>query len=181
MRKKLPNREFYHLINHGPCVLVTSGSMKKGEINVAPIAWSTPVNDEPPLVAICVATTHHTAKLINKYRNFAINLVGEHLIPAMKTCGSISGKHTDKFKKAGLTPSVCRKISAPFIKESIGHIECKLKTKASYGGVFLFVGKVLHCEIDNMLYDGHLLSGRVKTPHHLGGNYFFVSGKRKKY
>ncbi|MBU2567344.1 MAG: flavin reductase family protein [Elusimicrobia bacterium] len=155
--------------------------MKRGEINVAPIAWGTPVNDEPPLVAICVATSHHTAKLINKYGCFAINLVSRQLIPAIKICGSVSGRHADKFKRAGITPSGCRKISTPFIKESAGHIECKLKTKADYGGVFLFVGKVVHCEIENRFYDGHLLPEKAKTPHHLGGSYFFVSGKRKKY
>ena len=180
-RKKLQKEEFYHLINHGPCVLITSGSLIKKEINVAPIAWITPLNDEPPLVIVCIASSHYTSFLINKYKEFVINVVSGKLLKAIKICGSISGRQVDKFQKAKLTPQKSRFVKTPFLKESIGHIECKVFKVSEYSGVNLYIGKVLHCEVLQNLYDKYLITEKAKTPHHVGGNLFFLSGKRKKY
>ncbi|MFN3966107.1 MAG: flavin reductase family protein [Endomicrobiia bacterium] len=179
-RKKLKEEEFYHLINHGPCVLITSGSLNRKEINVAPIAWSTPLNDDPPLVIICVASSHYTSFLIEKYKEFVINVVGEKLLKAIKICGSISGKNINKFQKANLTPQKSKCVNTPFLKESIGHIECKLYKKEIFSGVNLYIGKVVHCEVLENFYDKYLITEKAKTPHHVGGNLFFLSGKRKK-
>ncbi len=180
-RKRIPEEEFYHLINHGPCVLITSGSSDKKEINVAPIAWITPLNDEPPLLIICVASSHYTSCLINKYKEFVINIAGEKLLKAIGICGSISGRNTNKFIKAKLTPGKSKFVKTPFLKESIGHIECKLLKKLEFSGVNLYVGKVIYCEVLENFYDKYLITEKAKTPHHVGGNLFFLSGKRKRY
>ena len=177
MKKTLNVNEHYHLINHGPCIIVTSGSLPEKRINAASIAWVTPLNDDPPLVIICVASTHYTAKLIKKYKEFVINIPGQNLLKAIKICGSVSGNKTDKFKKAGITPLKGKKVTVPFIKESIGHIECTLFDKKEYEGVILFIGKVVHCEIESRLYKGYLISTKAKTPHHLGSNIFSIDGK----
>lgn len=180
MKKALLPEEFYHLINHGPCVLITSGSLTKNRTNIAPIAWLTPLNDVPPLVIICVATSHYTTELINETGEFVINIVSKDLLQAIKICGSISGRKIDKFKKSNLTKVESQKVNVPYIKESIGHIECKVIDKKEYNGVTLFVGKVLYCKIEKELYDSYLITEKAKTPHHVGGGYFIISSKRIK-
>lgn len=174
--KKIPVNEFYHLINHGPCCLVTTGNDKIK--NVAPIAWVTPLNDDPPLVVVCVATTHYTAELIEKYKEFVINLPNVELLDAVKQTGSVSGRKVDKFKLAKLTPEKGIKVNVVHIKECIAFIEAKVVDSKEYDGVTLFVGKVLHCEVQESVYDKYLITEKAKTLHHIGGNLFFVSPKR---
>lgn len=175
MKTKLKPEEFYHLINHGPCCLVTSGN--KETKNVAPIAWITPLNDDPPLVIICVASSHYTAELIDKYKEFVINIPSVELLDVIKTTGKVSGKEKDKFNIAKITIENGIKVQTVHIKECIGFIEAKVIDKKEYDGVNLYVGKALYCEVEKELYDKYLITHKAKTIHHIGGNKFFISGK----
>jgi flavin reductase (DIM6/NTAB) family NADH-FMN oxidoreductase RutF len=179
MKVKLPDEEFYHLINHGPCVLITSGS--KGIKNVAPIAWVTAVNDEPPLVAACISSAHYTAELIDKYKEFVINIPSVELLEVVEVTGKVSGRKVDKFKLAKIiTPEDGVKVNVVHIKECIGFIEAEVCDCKEYGGVKLYIGKVLHCEVEDSVYDKYLIIEKAKTFHHLGGNKFCISGKEVK-
>jgi flavin reductase (DIM6/NTAB) family NADH-FMN oxidoreductase RutF len=176
MKIKIEPQMYYKLINHGPCCLITSGN---GNIkNVAPIAWITPLNDEPPLVIICVASTHYTAELINKYKEFVINIPSVNLIEEVKLAGKISGRKKDKFEMLKLTVEEGVKIDVVHIKECIGFIEAKLVDKKEYEGVTLFIGKVVYCEVEKDVFDGeNLIPEKAKTIHHVSGNKFFISSK----
>ncbi|MFN3550378.1 MAG: flavin reductase family protein [Endomicrobiia bacterium] len=175
MKITLKSEEFYHLINHGPCCLITSGDEKIK--NVAPIAWITPLNDDPPLVIICVASSHYTAELIDKYKEFTINIPQVELLDVIKITGKISGRKKDKFKLAKITPEKGVKVNCVHIKECIGFIETKVIDKKEYDGVNLYIGKVLHCEIEKELYDKYLITHKAKTVHHIAKDKFFISGK----
>ena len=175
MLKKIPVNHFYHLINHGPCILITSGN--KSKTNIAPIAWITPVNDEPALAAIALSETHYTTELINKTCEFVINIPDTKLLSSVKTAGSVSGRKTDKFKKTGLTPAKGIKSAVPHIKECIGFIECSVIDKINYDGVTLFIGKVLYCAAEKKLFDT-IWNEKAQTIHHLGGKNFALMGKR---
>ena len=176
MKIKIGSQMYYKLINHGPCCLITSGN--RNIKNVASIAWVTPLNDEPPLVLICIASTHYTAELINKYKEFVINIPSINLIEEVKLAGKISGRKKDKFEMLKLTVEEGVKIDVVHIKECIGFIEAKLVDKKEYDGVTLFVGKVVYCEVEEGVFDGeNLIPEKAKTIHHVGGNKFFVSSK----
>jgi flavin reductase (DIM6/NTAB) family NADH-FMN oxidoreductase RutF len=175
MFKQIPNAEFYHLINHGPCVLITSGDGKKN--NVAPIAWSTPINDSPALVGIALADSHYTTELILKSGEFVVNVPDVSLLPALKIAGGVSGRKANKFEKAGITPLNGVKTRVPHIKECIGFIECKVIDKSKYDGVTFFVGKVVYCSAEKGLYN-KVWKEKAKTVHHMGGSVFAVTGKR---
>ncbi len=176
MKIKIRPEKFYHLINHGPCCLVTSGD--KETKNIAPIAWLTPLNDEPPLVIICVASTHYTSELINKYNEFVINVPSVELLEVIKFTGKVSGRTIDKFKACKITAVDGIKVDVVHIEECIGFIEAKVIDKKEYEGVNLYVGEVLHCEVEKAFYNNHLLPEKAKTVHHIGGNIFFVSNKK---
>jgi flavin reductase (DIM6/NTAB) family NADH-FMN oxidoreductase RutF len=176
MFKEIKAGGFYHLINHGPCILVTSGKGEK--INVASVAWSMPVNDEPPMLAVALAENHYTSELIEQTGEFAVNVPGENLLPALMTCGSISGRKADKFKKAGITPAAGNKIATPHIAECVGFVECKVRETHRLDGVLLVIGNVVYAAAEDSVYDEYWISEKAKTVHHLGGKYFMISGKR---
>jgi len=173
MKRPLKPSNFYHLINHGNCVLITSGTKLKP--NVTPIAWITPVNDDPPLLAISVADSHYISELINKTKQFVLNIPNIELLEAIKITGSVTGKTIDKFYKADLTAVSCKKIDTVYIKECIGHIECRLYKLHRYDGVTIFIGKVVHAEIESNFYNGYIIPEKAKTIHHIGNNKFMVS------
>ena len=175
MFKNVPLEKCYRLIGHGPCVLITSGKGEK--INVAPVAWTMPVNDEPPLVAISVAETHYTTELIQKTGEFVINVPGAGLLPKLMAAGSVSGRKGDKFGKIGLTPKKSSKVSAPYIEECIGRLECRVKKALRFNGVVVFVARVLAAKVKEGLFNEYWNCRKAKTIHHLGGSSFMVSEK----
>lgn len=178
MRKKISKNEFFHLINHGPCVLVTSGDEKK--YNVSTIAWIMPLNDDPPMMALAISKNSYTSELILKTKEFVVNVMSGDFVNTLKICGSVSGRRIDKFKKANLNAEKSSFIKTPFVKESIAHIECKLREYKEYNGVVLFIGDVVNAEVNSEYYDGYLITDKARTPHHLGGNFFIFSNRRVK-
>jgi len=178
MFKEVSLDKFYRLINHGPCVLITSGSRSK--TNIAPIAWNMPLNDEPPLIAIAIAETHYTTELIIRTGEFVINVASKDLLPAIKKCGGVSGRKTDKTKKFGLKTVAGSTVEVSHLEKAAGFLECKVVDKHFYDGVVLFIAKVQYAGVNDKLFDEYWISDKAKVVHHLGGNYFACLGKRFK-
>lgn len=176
MKVSVPVEKSYHLINHGPCSLITSG--QGNEINVCPINWTMPIHDDPPLILTVVEKEIHTHRLIEKYKTFCVNIVGEHLAEAVLGCGGVSGAKVNKFEKWNLHPLPGKRIATPYLQEAIGHIECRVASNHDYEGVTLFIGPAVYAEIEENCYDSHLIPENVKTIHHIGAGWFSVTGKR---
>ncbi|MFC1501226.1 flavin reductase family protein [Elusimicrobiota bacterium] len=178
MFKSLELEKYYRLINHGPCVMVTTGNDEK--LNVAPIAWNMPLNDEPPMLAIAIAESHYTAELIQKTGSFAVNIPDQDMLPAVMIAGKSKGRKEDKFKKANLKLEKGIKIETPHLKDAAGFIECKLKEKHVYDGVILFIAEVVYAGVKEDLFDEYWITEKAKVVHHLGNGYFASMGKRFK-
>ena len=176
--KELPLEKHYHVINYGPCVIVTSGDGSRA--NAAPIAWVMPVNDEPALVAIAVADGHYTAELIKKTGEFVINVPDEKMLAALTGCGKVSGRNEDKIKKFNLALGGGKKVGVPHLEDSIGYLECRVKDAHPYDGVILFVATVQLAAVRPDLYDGCIIPEKAKAVHHLGGSWFALTTKRFK-
>jgi len=174
----IPVSKFYRLINHGPCVLLTSG--KDDRINVAPAAWFTTVTEAPPLLALPVAERHYTSELIRETREFALNIPSDDMLYAVIYTGKSSGRNEKKMAMAGLTPKPGVKIGTPYIRQCIGHIECQVKDILPYGDSLLFIANVLYAEARQVLFDDYWITERARTIHHLGSAYFATTGKRYK-
>lgn len=173
MRIEIKTTDSYHLINHGPCNLITTGDSKRQ--NVAPINWTMPLNDDPPLMITIVEEGIFTDELIKASREFVINVVGESLAEKVLACGKCHGNIVNKFEKFHLTPLPSKKVKAPYVRESIAHIECKLIGQHSYEGVNIFVGKVLYAQVEEEYWNGKsLVVEKAKTIHHLTGNAFGI-------
>lgn len=162
------------LINFGPLILVTAAY--DNQRTIAPIAWVTPLSQNPTQVGVSVGVNHLTHYLINKSEEFAINIPGVNLLKAVAFCGSVSGEKQDKFLEAGLTPMTAKIIKTPLIEECLGHLECQVVERISVNDHTLFVGKVLAARLEKGLMkpEGVIDIKKAKTIHHLGGQHFAV-------
>lgn len=158
-----PVTKSYRLLYPRLTVLVTTGTFS--EPNVLAIAWGFPLSADPPLFGIQLTEKRFSAKLIDKYGEFCINIPGPELIEASYIVGSISGndlKPLEKFKKANLTPISSKNIKAPHIKECNAYIECKLENKIKTGDHWLYIGKALYSSAkEDCIDDYGLLPGKA--------------------
>ncbi|OGH61049.1 MAG: hypothetical protein A3G34_17190 [Candidatus Lindowbacteria bacterium RIFCSPLOWO2_12_FULL_62_27] len=176
MRIEIAPEESYHLINHGPCNLLTTGDGARR--NVAPINWTMPLNNDPPLMLTVVEEGIFTDTLLRANGEFVINVVGEPLAAKVLVCGRSHGSETDKFETVGLTPAASKKVKPPYLKESLAHIECQPVNRHPYDGVTIYVGRVVHAEVEEAFWTGKTLDAeKAKTIHHLSGGTFAVSDR----
>lgn len=165
------------LINHGCVILVTS--RYEEQKNIVTLAWQTPVSHEPKLVSICVHKKHFSYELIEKSKEFVINVPNKSLIKEVHFCGTVSGRKVDKFKETGLKELPAKFVKAPLIKECIGHLECKVINVYPGGDHSIFLAQVLRAVADKDIFDGKFLTvdnPKAQTLHHLGEDLYMVSG-----
>ncbi len=172
VRLNLANR----LLNHGPAVLVTS--FYKGRPNVATIAWTMPLDSDPPKVALVISEENYSFECITKTSEFTINIPPISLKKEVIGAGSVSGKRIDKLKKFGLTPIKARKVKAPLIKECIGHLECRMIEPELAVRYNLFLADVVAVSVTKGTFKERWLVEKeeARTLHHLGGNIFSFTG-----
>jgi flavin reductase (DIM6/NTAB) family NADH-FMN oxidoreductase RutF len=99
-KQSIPVSIANHLVNHGPTVLVSSGSAEKDTIMT--LAWQTPASGHPMRIVISVAPQRFSHTLIMHHSAFAVNIPTIDIYRAVLICGALSGRDTDKFKSAGL-------------------------------------------------------------------------------
>lgn len=130
-----------------PVVLVSAGDMQ-GEKNIITVAWAGTVCTNPPMVSISIRPERYSYHMIKESGEFVINLTTEGLCRAADYCGVKSGRETDKFVSAGLTPEAGERVRAPMIAESPVNIECKVTGVQELGSHHMFTANVagVHAE-----------------------------------
>lgn len=161
--------DIYHLLHPKITFFLTSIS-RDGKPNVMTCAWSTPVSEEPPIVAVSVSKESYTSELIRQTKEFVINVPTKKFLKALWTCGKTSGRELDKFRRAGLSYSQARSVRPPIIDGCAGYIECKLWKSIDAGECFAFFGKIITAYADDRLLDKGLWSISADIPLHLGGS-----------
>ena len=161
----------YRLL-HPRLVVLVSCVDEVGKANVITLAWSMPVSINPPLVAISVAPKRYSHRLIEKTRDFVVNVPTMDIVRETLFCGRRSGKTYDKFKETGLTPLPAKMAQPPIIKECVAHLECKLHQQITVGDHTLFIGRVLAAYADDGVFDEKFDLKKVKPIYHMGGDDF---------
>ena len=170
MKIRIDNLNGLRLLNPGPLVLITS--KYQGKSNIVTAAWTSPVSHSPPLVSISLSTKKLSHILIGNSIEFTINIPSIELLDKVLQCGSESGRNIDKFKAFKLKEVKGKKVSCPSIKECFAFIECKVVDSILCGDHYLFIGEIVHCEIEKDLYKDCVDIEKVKFINHLGGPYF---------
>ncbi len=119
-----------------------------GKPNITTAAWAMPTSINPPLLAISLAPTRHSHKLIEESGEFVVNIPTIETLQAVYSCGSLTGRSFDKFKKANLTPMPGKKVKAPAIRECVAHLECEVDGQMTTGDHTIFVVKIVEAYAD---------------------------------
>ncbi len=137
-----------------PAVLVSTVS-GSGESNLLTVAWTGTVNSDPPMLSISVRPERYSYPMLCETGEFAVNLTTEKLAFAADLCGVRSGRDTDKWKEAGLTPVPARMIRAPLVGESPVNLECRVIGKKELGSHTMFWAEIAAVHADEAYLDAN--------------------------
>ena len=164
------------LLNCGPLAIVTTSW--RAMSNAAPVAWTTPLSMNPPVVGCVIHPHRHTADMIRFSEEFAINVPGPDLLKQSAFLGSLTGLNNNKLEASGLDLFSAQRIDAPLIDGCLAWIECGLQDVIPIGDHTLFVGNVLRVQALDEAYAGNwLLEDRRYSPlTYIGGTRYAVVG-----
>jgi len=113
-----------------------------------------PVSKKPPLIVIAIGRKTYSCELIEKSKEFVVNVPPMDMTPKIYYCGFHSGFQVDKFKATGLTPSSACQVKAPIIDECVAFMKCMVWREIETGDKNLFIGEVIEAYADELLVNG---------------------------
>lgn len=176
MRRLCDETDARRLLNPGPVAIVTTHW--RGMSNAAPIAWTTTLSMDPPVVGCVIHPQRHTADMIRFSDEFAINIPGPALLKQTAFLGTQSGLNNNKLEAAGLELFNAQRISAPLIEGCLAWIECSVRDVTRIGDHTLFAGDVKGVQaLDEAYAQKWLLKEREFSPLvYIGGASYAVVG-----
>jgi flavin reductase len=103
------------------------------------------VSQVPPLLAVSVSKTFATYQLIEKSKEFAINVIADHQQDLAGKFGRVHGYEIDKFKEFGVKTESATVIKAPLVAGCFASIECRVKNSIwdVEGNHSIYIGEVV--------------------------------------
>ena len=133
--------------------LITCGDIE-GKANIIAVSFCMPISKEPPLIACAIGRAAYSCSVIERTKEFIVNVPPQALKPLIYYCGYHSGYEVDKFKETCLTPLPARAVKAPIIAECVAWMECVVREELATGDKNLFIGEVLEAYADDALVKG---------------------------
>jgi flavin reductase (DIM6/NTAB) family NADH-FMN oxidoreductase RutF len=140
-------KEAYSLLSCGGLVLVCTRSASRAgqpRYDLAPIAWSCPLDYEPAsrLLFVC-DPKHATHENILARREFAVALPSIAQRGMAERSGSCSGRDADKYESLGIDSFDALDVDARVPRGVAGWLECKLLRTVVEGSVSIVMGEVV--------------------------------------
>ncbi len=178
MRHTIAETEARRLLGGGPVVLVSTAW--RGNHNVMPAAFVTPLSIDPPLVGVAVHPARHTHDMIKYSEEFALNIPTRALLHHVQYLGSVSGRELDKLELTRLPTFRARRVDAPLLEGCVGWIECGVHDAYQIGDHTLFVGKVAAAQVEADAFDETWLLGDPdeRPLQYLGMNVYSLPDER---
>ena len=158
-----------------PAVMVSVGDMENS--NIITIAWTGIVNSEPPMTYVSIRPSRFSHDIVEKNREFVINIPGEALAKETDWCGVKSGRDVDKFKETGLTKAKSDVVSAPLIEECPVNFECKVVDVLRYGTHDMFIAEIVAMHVNEEIIDeeGRFDYSKIRPLGFAHGDYYGLS------
>ena len=178
MRNTITETDARRLLGGSPVALVSTAW--RGNHNVMPAVFVTPLSIDPPLVGVAVHPARHTHDMIKFSEEFALNIPTRELLHHVQYLGSVSGAELNKLELTRLPTFRARKVDAPLLEGCVGWIECGVHDAYGIGDHTLFVGKVVAASVEKDAFDETwLLADPDEKPlHYLGVNHYAVLAER---
>lgn len=168
-----------------PVVLVTCID-DNGKPNIITIGWSSPVSHNPLVVAVAISPKRYSHDLIDRSREFVVNIPDINMAEMSNWCGRKSGRKFDKFAETGWTALPGKTIKTPHIAECYVHLECKVVQQVITGDHTTFFGQVVDAYAAKDSFKKVRQGGPpawyfdpkiVKTQQHLGGDMYVTNSE----
>jgi flavin reductase (DIM6/NTAB) family NADH-FMN oxidoreductase RutF len=174
---EIPLEVCTRLINHSPVALISTAYQTARD--VMPLAWLMPASHTPRLVAISLVPKRYTYELLEKSKEFVINIPSINQKELVQKCGSVSGRNEDKFKAFNIRTLSADVVQAPLLEDCVAHLECHYVSEAKAGDHNIIIAEVLKAWANEgvMRKEGVVDLKKAQMLHHLGGNYFCSSEK----
>jgi flavin reductase (DIM6/NTAB) family NADH-FMN oxidoreductase RutF len=169
-----------------PTVLVTCLD-DNGNPNIITVAWISPVSHEPLVVAIAISPKRYSHDLIDRRREFVVNLPSIHMAEYSNWCGRKSGRKYDKFTESSWTPEPGKTISTPHIAQCYAFLECKVIQQVITGDHTTFFGEAVDAYVAKDTVHKVRQGGppayyfdpkKIKTLLHLGGDMYVTNEEK---
>jgi len=126
-----------------PVVLVTVGE------NIMTAAAFHFYSFTPPMVMVGIMPEKHSYLLLNREKEFGINVPRADQLELVRYCGKVSGRNTKKYLEAKVTPRKGSVIRGYLIEECPLNLECVVVHQVDYKGSHQwFIGEVKAVHVD---------------------------------
>ena len=122
--------------------------------------------------------------IIERTKEFVINLTTKDLAFATDWCGVKSGRDYKKFEEMGLTPARASVVNAPIVEEAPVAIECRVREIVPLGSHDMFVAEVVNVLADDRYLDpetGVFDLAKAEPLVYLHGGYYGLGEKIGKF
>lgn len=162
-----------------PAALISCGK-DESEYNLFTASWVGTVCTNPPMCYVSVRPERHSYSIIEKNREFVINLTHKDIAKQTDWCGVKSGRDFDKFKEMNLTKGETEVIDSVYVAESPLSIECRVKEIIKLGSHDMFLADVVNVLADEKYIDKE--TGKFNLVHadlisYIHGEYFSTGDK----
>lgn len=161
----------YRLLHPRPALVVIA---EHERVNAMALAWHMPVEENK--VAIAVDRENYTYELIEKSKEFTLNVLSIDEAKLIWNVGTTSGRDVDKIKKFGIKLEKGVKIKTPHIKNCLGYLECKVFEEVKLDEHSVFFGEIVYAKADKKFFrDVWLEDSRIAM--HVGKRFFTTNSK----
>ncbi|MFW6158465.1 MAG: flavin reductase family protein [Planctomycetota bacterium] len=137
-----------------------------GKPNPIALGFAMSTSIEPPMLAVSLVPTHHTAGAIRRAREFVVALPAEDQGDETMLYGTKSGRDVDKLALTGAATQPAAEIDCVLLADAVANFECRLAGEMETGDHVLFVGQVVAAHVSQtpkrrlyILGPGHKLGG----------------------
>ncbi|HVN23991.1 MAG TPA: flavin reductase family protein [Syntrophorhabdales bacterium] len=127
---------------------------KEGRPNLMTAAWAGVCCSDPPCVGISLRKATYTHGSLKGSNAFTVSLPSMAYVKETDYVGIASGRNTDKWQVAGLTPVRSDVVDAPYVAEFPLVFECKLLHVLELGLHTHFIGEVLDVKAEESVLTG---------------------------
>lgn len=173
MKKIIAPTDSYRILSNGPLLLVvTLGQTGAGvRPEVSTVAWSVPIDSNPPRLAIIVDSSHRTWHSALERKECSLNVVSRKLLPQAVYAGSVSSREHDKIAELGLLTVEGSTIRTPILPQCLANIECRIVSQSAETGLVLLEPVAAFAD-EEAFYAGWKMENGIYPVQHLGGDRF---------
>ncbi|KAJ5640604.1 hypothetical protein N7528_000229 [Penicillium herquei] len=178
--KPYPASKIYRLIEPGPILLVSTGSLSSKTHNLMTLGFHMMLqHDTPALINVCLGPWDTSFALLSESRSCVLAIPDVSIATSVVDIGNCSGNEVDKWTKFGFQALPAAKVEAPLVggEGIIANIECVVHDDSMVERYNLWVLKAVRAWVKDG-FDGDDVPGRrMRMFHHRGDGTFVVDGE----